>query len=72
MLVIIITIFDDHVTMNLRRNLLSQIYQSFTCTKLLLNTTLHFFLFSQLGFTPCKAELSLQGMELQEKEPQKD
>ena len=24
-----------------------------------------------LGFTPCKAEQSLRGMELQEKEPQK-
>ena len=28
--------------------------------------------FFQLGFTPCKAEQSLQGMELQEKEAQKD
>ena len=26
----------------------------------------------QLGFTPCKAEQPLQGMELQEKEAQKD
>ena len=26
----------------------------------------------QLGFTPCKAEHPLQGMELQEKEAQKD
>ena len=29
-------------------------------------------LFLKLGFTPCKAEQPLQGMELQEKEPQKD
>ena len=29
---------------------------------------LHFF---KLGFTPCKAEQPLQGMELQEKEAQK-
>ena len=28
--------------------------------------------FLKLGFTPCKAEQSLQGMELQEKEAQKD
>ena len=28
--------------------------------------------FFKLGFTPCKAEQSLQGMELQEKESQKD
>ena len=28
--------------------------------------------FFKLGFTPCKAELPLQGMELQEKEAQKD
>ena len=28
--------------------------------------------FFQLGFTPCKAEEPLQGMELQEKETQKD
>ena len=26
----------------------------------------------QLGFTPCKAKQSLRGMELQEKEAQKD
>ena len=26
----------------------------------------------ELGFTPCKSEQSLQGMELQEKEAQKD
>ena len=31
-----------------------------------------FFFFFQLGFTPCKAEQPLQGMELQEKETQKD
>ena len=30
------------------------------------------FLFSKLGFTPCKAEQPLRGMELQEKEAQKD
>ena len=30
------------------------------------------FLFFKLGFTPCKAEQSLQVMELQEKEAQKD
>ena len=30
------------------------------------------FTFFKLGFTPCKAEQSLQGMELQEKETQKD
>ena len=29
-------------------------------------------LFFKLGFTACKAEQSLQGMELQEKEAQKD
>ena len=29
-------------------------------------------LFFQLGFTPCKAEQPLQGMELPEKEAQKD
>ena len=28
--------------------------------------------FLKLGFTPCKAEQPLQGMELQEKEAQKD
>ena len=28
--------------------------------------------FFELGFTPCKAEQPLQGMELQEKEAQKD
>ena len=28
--------------------------------------------FFKLGFTPCKAEQPLQGMELQEKEAQKD
>ena len=26
----------------------------------------------KMGFTPCKAEQALQGMELQEKEAQKD
>ena len=31
-----------------------------------------FHLFFQLGFTPCKAEQPLQGMELQEKEAQKE
>ena len=31
----------------------------------------HFFL-KKLEFTPCKAEQPLQGMELQEKETQKD
>ena len=36
------------------------------CKKLI---TLFFFL---LGFTPCKAEEPLQGMELQEKETEKD
>ena len=30
------------------------------------------FLFFLLGFTPCKAEQPLQGMELQEKKAQKD
>ena len=30
-----------------------------------------FFSFFKLGFTPCKAEQSLQGMDLQEKETQK-
>ena len=30
------------------------------------------FLFFKLGFTPCKAEQPLRGMELQEKEAQKD
>ena len=29
-------------------------------------------LFLKLGFTPCKAEQQLQGMELQQKEAQKD
>ena len=29
------------------------------------------FLFKKLGFTPCKAEQPLQGMELQEKEAHK-
>ena len=33
------------------------------------STSIFFF---QLGFTPCKAEQTLQGMELQEKETQKD
>ena len=32
---------------------------------------MHFF-FLKLGFTPCKAEQPLQGMELQEKKTQKD
>ena len=31
-----------------------------------------FFFFFLMGFTPCKAEQPLQGMELQEKEAQKD
>ena len=31
---------------------------------------IHFF--KKLGFTPCKAEQPLQGMELQEKESEKD
>ena len=31
-----------------------------------------FFFFFKLGFTPCKAEQPLQGIELQEKETQKD
>ena len=31
-----------------------------------------FLFFFQLGFTPCKAEQPLQGMELREKETQKD
>ena len=30
------------------------------------------YFFKKLGFTPCKAEQPLQGMELQEKEAQKD
>ena len=30
------------------------------------------FFLKKLGFTPCKAELPLRGMELQEKEAQKD
>ena len=29
------------------------------------------FIFKKLGFTPCKAEKPLQGIELQEKEAQK-
>ena len=29
-------------------------------------------LFSLLGFTPCSSEQPLEGMEFQEKEPQKD
>ena len=29
-------------------------------------------IFKKLGFTPCKAEQPLQGMEIQEKEAQKD
>ena len=33
---------------------------------------MNFFLFFKLGFAPCKAEQPLQGMELQEKEAQKD
>ena len=32
----------------------------------------HYFFLQQLGFTPCKAEQTLQGMELHEKEAQKD
>ena len=32
----------------------------------------YYYYFFQLGFTPCKAEQPLQGMELQEKEAQKD
>ena len=31
-----------------------------------------FFFFFKFGFTPCKAEQPLQGMELQEKETQKE
>ena len=34
------------------------------------NSLEHFFF--KFGFTPCKAEQPLQGMELQEKETQKD
>ena len=30
------------------------------------------FFFEKMGFTPCKAEQPLEGMELQEKEVQKD
>ena len=37
--------------------------------KLILRREAHFF---YLGFTPCKSEQPLQGMELQEKESQKD
>ena len=32
-------------------------------------TTIYFF---KLGFTPCKAEQPIQGMDLQEKEARKD
>ena len=32
----------------------------------------HFVFFLKLGFTPCEVEQPLQGMELQEKEAQKD
>ena len=32
----------------------------------------YFLIFFSLGFTPCKAKQPLQGMELQEKEAQKD
>ena len=35
------------------------------------DVVLQFFFFLKLGFTPCKAEQPLQGMELQEKETQK-
>ena len=31
-----------------------------------------FYVFSKLGFTPCKAEQPLGGMELQERKAQKD
>ena len=37
-----------------------------------LGKLLHKLFFFSLGFTPCKAEQPLQGMELQEKETQKD
>ena len=36
------------------------------------NSLINFFFIFLLGFTPCKAEQPLQGMELQEKETQKD
>ena len=36
------------------------------------NRIFFYFLFFKLGFTPCKAEQPQQGMELQEKEAQKD
>ena len=44
---------------------------NFSCEKLLFCEIL-FCLFFKLGFTPCKAEQPLRGMELQEKEAQKD
>ena len=34
--------------------------------------TYHFLFFFKLGFTPCKAEQPLRGMELQEKKHKKD
>ena len=36
-----------------------------------MNTKDFFYYYYQLGFTPCKAEQPLRGMELQEKETQK-
>ena len=36
------------------------------------NNVLRYEHFFKLGFTPCKAKQSLQGMELSEKEAQKD
>ena len=35
-------------------------------------TVFFFYFFFKLGFTPCKVEQPLQGIELQEKETQKD
>ena len=45
---------------------LNTFLDTFSCRKCCKN------FFFKLGFTPCKAEQPLQGMELQEKEAQKD
>ena len=57
----IIRSFNDHEQMKFLQNIQKTVWGQ---------TFLLFFF--KLGFTPCQAEQPLQGIELQEKQPQKD
>ena len=46
-------------------------FSNYLHAKNLLQSFFFFFSFFKLGFTPCKAEQTLRGMKLQEKEAQK-